>query len=96
MAAHDGCHGAPCPHEAPIRFSQSSSMEMMLQWFWAALIFAARSLDIIESEPLLCSVSRAFKGNSKEVLKHPANLEETEAACSYKRERGRGRGGADS
>lgn len=90
MAAHDGCHGAPCPHEAPIWFSQSSSMEMMLQWFWAALIFAARSLDIIESEPLLCSVSRAFKGNSKEVLKHPANLQETEAARSYKRERGRG------
>lgn len=64
----------------------------MLQWFWAALIFAARSLDIIESEPLLCSVSRAFKGDSKEALKHPANLEETEAARGYKREMG-GRGG---
>lgn len=62
---------------------------MMLQWFQAALIFAARSVDIIESEPLLCSVSRAFKGNSREALKHPANLGETEAACSYEMGRGR-------
>lgn len=64
---------------------------MMLQWFWATLIFAARSSDIIESEPLLCSVSQAFKGNSKEVLKQRANVGETEAACSYK-ERGGGTG----
>lgn len=68
-------------------------MENVLQWFWAALIFAARSLDIIESEPLLCSVSRAFKGNSKEALKHPACLGETEAVCNYE-SGGGGVGGA--
>lgn len=86
MAAHSGCRGTLCPHKSAMGFSQSSSMEMTLQWFWAVLIFAAHSLDIIEPEPLLCSVSRAFKGNSKEVLKHPANLGEADAAHSFKRE----------